>query len=1534
MAPLRACLLSLMLLGLVTVAGASGGVATADAAACTSPITYADWYNAHPQCIGGVRINARGWLQGDCVGQKPMLPGTYYPDSKWCGKGPEAIAQSRALSYLGSKYEAWRVQWELQLGGTYADITLQQLSGIDVYEVKLSNNPRDPVLQVDGYVSALNNLNVDPEARKGNGTSGALKGYHDLFFVAQKTKCTLANGDRMPEYRAYAVGAFQLDGVLPVLVSPKLSCFDPNEGNPSLEEVTVTVDGQAYPVGDVLDGKPLPPPASYPGTDLPEATPPSGGGSGTPGGSGSPVGGNAGNGNGGFGNGPGGTGGGTGGTGGGTGGPGVTGGGQAGPGNWSGPGGGKGTGTGDPHMTTFDGLSYEFQTVGEFTLAHSSLLGLNVQVRTVSTGPGSNVSVIDRAAMNINSTVVEMSADGALLVDGEVTALTDGGSIDLGDGASVSRSGAVYTATWPGTGHVPTLTMVGTDVELDVPYAFDLRGLLGNGDGDPSNDLVTAADDPLPSSPTASEIYGTFANSWRIDDDDSLFTYGSDESTETYTDLTFPSEVVTINDLDDTQLAEGTAECSQAGVVDGPQFDDCVLDWAQTLDSAFVESAAQRVDAVVEPGARSVDTSGTITEAFEGTVSSNFASPRYGSLTGSGRFAGPFGHGGRYVFYVPSLPSHSAVSVSMNLISFGEVDPLDGTSTSVTVNGQVVWQENLATLMPTATGISPSGDPYTVYPITFTVAHHDGQLNVGVAADAPIGSDRALGVDDLSASLTLEPPQQFGVSLPASVSDGSPASGAGNIEDPSGQDDYSFTTTVAGDVQLDLSDCASSLNGWVYFTLQNTTTNDVLSEGWSCWSHTIKDVPSGSYRLSITNGGHTGTYRLGIGLRPAPESFAVSLPTAVSDGVPSAGAGNLETTSSEDGYTFTTAHKGALELSPSDCDTALSGALDYALTDTATDDLIANGTVHCDSGRRLRGLPAGDYRLAITRNGRHGAYTLGLSSVAPQAFAVSLPLDASNGSPTTGMGNLETRASEDDYTFTTAAEGNVVVDLSSCTGFFWVSYKLVNTDTDTDVDQGWSCWSMTFNDLPAAHYRLEIDYDGSIGTYHVGIDLQPVPQTYAVSLPVTVSDGDPATGAGNLETTSSEDRYTFTTTTKAALELELSGCDSNLNNGVHYELTDTNDHHRVTGARVLCNADTQVRDLPAGDYQVAITDPPYHGAYTLKLSSVAPQAFPVSLPLDASNDTPTTGMGNLETRASEDDYTFTTATAANLVVDLSSCTGFFWVSYKLVNTDTGNSIDEGWSCWSTTYNNLPAANYRLEINYGGFTGTYHLGIGLQPPPQSFALSLPATISNGTPSTGAGNLETSSSEDRYTFTTTTKAALELELSGCDSSLNNGVHYELTDTNDHHRVTGARVLCNADTQVRSLPAGDYQVAITDPPYHGAYTLKLSSVAPQTFAVSLPLNASDGSPTTGMGNLETRASEDDYTFTTTQTADLHVALSSCVGFTWVSYKLINTDTGNNVDEGWSCWSTTYNNLPAASYRLEINYGSFTGTYHLDLT
>jgi hypothetical protein len=275
---------------------------------------------------------------------------------------------------------------------------------------------------------------------------------------------------------------------------------------------------------------------------------------------------------------------------------------------------------GDPHHRTFDetGRGYSFQAVGEFVLARTD--GFEVQQRTAPVGDLTEVSLNDVVAVRVGDQVIEVQARSTTFrLDGGELELSDLARepIDLEDGGTLRREGgSVHVET--GDGHAVQLRCGPTCGYVDVFLlpaergAGDFEGLLGDNDGDPSNDRRdrdgTVRQQPL----SFEEMHGSFADEWRVTAEESLFTYGPGEDIETFTDRDFPTEEVTVDTLPPAVRAAAEAVCAAAGLGDHDAwvFDTCVLDLGLTGDPCFVRSA--QVEGVRFPMIGTEDDSGIL----------------------------------------------------------------------------------------------------------------------------------------------------------------------------------------------------------------------------------------------------------------------------------------------------------------------------------------------------------------------------------------------------------------------------------------------------------------------------------------------------------------------------------------------------------------------------------------------------------------------------------------------------------------------------------------------------------------------------------------------------------------------------------------------------------------------------------------------------------------------------------------------------------------------------------------------------------
>ena len=145
--------------------------------------------------------------------------------------------------------------------------------------------------------------------------------------------------------------------------------------------------------------------------------------------------------------------------------------------------------------------------------------------------------------------------------------------------------------------------------------------------------------------------------------------------------------------------------------------------------------------------------------------------------------------------------------------------------------------------------------------------------------------------------------------------------------------------------------------------------------------------------------------------------------------------------------------------------------------------------------------------------------------------------------------------------------------------------------------------------------------------------------------------------------------------------------------------------------------------------------------------------------VEVSKDKPGVGAGNLETKASVDQYVFEVPEGGSRVLVEFQPVGGYWAGAWSVMDADGGVVGSGLLSDSTKWRfdrELPAGEYRVQLaSQGERFGTYSLRIYFPPVEQVFDLgelpqTAPVVISNGKPGAGAGNLETWVSRDVYDF----------------------------------------------------------------------------------------------------------------------------------------------------------------------------------------
>jgi hypothetical protein len=235
---------------------------------------------------------------------------------------------------------------------------------------------------------------------------------------------------------------------------------------------------------------------------------------------------------------------------------------------------------GDTHLTTFDGLKYDFQATGDFLLAENGTFRVQTRQGLSNTDPG----WIQNAALN-KAVGVQMGASRVALyiwpvrftIDGKTTDLAEGKTIALADGALATLRGGVYIIAdsdgdivriTPNNNNINT--WIDVSVGLGRTPAPNAHGLLGSPGGN-AHDLLTA-DGAALKTVSFGDLYQRFADGWRVKPEQSIL--DPDPSIK----VGVPAKPFVAEDLDAETEQKARAACLATGLVAGSALDDCTLD--------------------------------------------------------------------------------------------------------------------------------------------------------------------------------------------------------------------------------------------------------------------------------------------------------------------------------------------------------------------------------------------------------------------------------------------------------------------------------------------------------------------------------------------------------------------------------------------------------------------------------------------------------------------------------------------------------------------------------------------------------------------------------------------------------------------------------------------------------------------------------------------------------------------------------------------------------------------------------------------
>lgn len=289
-----------------------------------------------------------------------------------------------------------------------------------------------------------------------------------------------------------------------------------------------------------------------------------------------------------------------------------------------------GGGWGDPHLTTVDGVHYDFQSAGEFTALREEGLVLQTRQSPVPTAtvPITNpytgithcVAIFTAVAAKLGSSRVTVQPrPGAEPDANSMEVRVDGKVIALGDAPYVLRAGGDEAGVIDGTitkhpdGLFEITDARGTQIVVSSSYWDAMKvwyldvvvygtsahegtmGRLADGSWLPAlPDGSSLGAKPVSESDRYQALYEEFADAWRVTEATSLFDYAPGTNTATFTRDEWPRNAPKSCAIDGQPSAnaatEEVARRACANVVDATRKADCVFDVMVTGNEGFGRS--------------------------------------------------------------------------------------------------------------------------------------------------------------------------------------------------------------------------------------------------------------------------------------------------------------------------------------------------------------------------------------------------------------------------------------------------------------------------------------------------------------------------------------------------------------------------------------------------------------------------------------------------------------------------------------------------------------------------------------------------------------------------------------------------------------------------------------------------------------------------------------------------------------------------------------------------------------------------------
>jgi hypothetical protein len=236
-------------------------------------------------------------------------------------------------------------------------------------------------------------------------------------------------------------------------------------------------------------------------------------------------------------------------------------------------------GFGDTHLTTFDGLLYDFQAAGDFVLTQAE--GFIVENRQVSGAPTWPDATVNKAvAAEMGKTHVAVCTEPSrIFVDGKERQIGEGQIVSLPGGVGILHTGNVYLVQDEATGNGIRAEDNGTYINLTIGlghWPAKVRGVLANANGNVK--AIEARTGAMLIAPFAfDQLYHEFADSWRVPERESLLAPCGERVV-----TGIPKAPFYANNLPPQLRERAQRVCTAAGIREKALLDACTIDVAFT----------------------------------------------------------------------------------------------------------------------------------------------------------------------------------------------------------------------------------------------------------------------------------------------------------------------------------------------------------------------------------------------------------------------------------------------------------------------------------------------------------------------------------------------------------------------------------------------------------------------------------------------------------------------------------------------------------------------------------------------------------------------------------------------------------------------------------------------------------------------------------------------------------------------------------------------------------------------------------------